>query len=51
MHHDSPGPYIYNPDRVLHPMRRVGPKGAGRFERITWDEALAEIKQRWTGII
>lgn len=41
----------YNPERVLYPMRRVGPKGAGAFERITWDEALAEIKARWTGII
>ncbi len=32
-------------------MRRVGAKGAGEFERITWDEALAEIKSRWTSII
>ena len=41
----------YNPDRILHPMKRVGPKGSGAFERISWDEALAEIKSRWTGII
>jgi len=41
----------YNPDRILYPMRRVGPKGAGQFERITWQEALAEIKTRWTSII
>jgi anaerobic selenocysteine-containing dehydrogenase len=41
----------YNPDRVLYPMRRVGPKGAGQFERITWQEALTEIKSRWTSII
>jgi anaerobic selenocysteine-containing dehydrogenase len=41
----------YNPDRLLYPMRRVGPKGSGRFERITWDEALATIKSRWTDII
>ena len=41
----------YNPERVLYPMRRVGPKGAGEFERISWDEALAEIKQRWDEII
>jgi anaerobic selenocysteine-containing dehydrogenase len=34
------------PDRVLHPMRRVGRKGEGRFERITWDEALGEIAGR-----
>jgi anaerobic selenocysteine-containing dehydrogenase len=36
----------YQQDRVLHPMRRVGPKGSGRFERMTWDSALAEIAER-----
>ncbi|CAA0138306.1 Dimethyl sulfoxide reductase DmsA [Mycolicibacterium vanbaalenii] len=41
----------YQSDRLLHPMRRVGAKGAGEFERISWDEALAEIKRRWTSII
>ncbi len=41
----------YNPDRLLHPLKRVGPKGSGRFEQITYDEALAEIKKRWTDII
>ncbi|WP_034521857.1 molybdopterin-containing oxidoreductase family protein [Actinomadura rifamycini] len=34
------------PDRILHPMRRVGRKGEGRFERISWDEALDEIAER-----
>jgi anaerobic selenocysteine-containing dehydrogenase len=33
-------------DRILHPMRRVGQKGEGRFERISWDEALDEIAGR-----
>ena len=41
----------YSPDRVLYPLRRSGPKGSGKFERIGWDDALAEIEQRWTAII
>ncbi len=36
----------YAPDRVLHPLRRAGPKGAGEFRRISWDEALDEIAAR-----
>ena len=41
----------YSPDRVLYPLRRSGPKGSGKFERIGWDDALDEIKQRWTAIV
>ncbi|HYN60867.1 MAG TPA: molybdopterin-dependent oxidoreductase, partial [Rubrivivax sp.] len=36
----------YHAERVLHPLKRVGPKGAGRFERVGWDEALADIASR-----
>jgi anaerobic selenocysteine-containing dehydrogenase len=34
---------VYSPERILHPLKRVGRKGEGRFARITWDEALDEI--------
>jgi anaerobic selenocysteine-containing dehydrogenase len=36
----------YHPERVLTPLRRVGPKGSGRFERTSWDQALGEIAHR-----
>jgi anaerobic selenocysteine-containing dehydrogenase len=41
----------YNPDRILYPMKRVGPKGSAKYERISWDEALSTIKSKWTDII
>ncbi|HXG31823.1 MAG TPA: molybdopterin oxidoreductase family protein [Bryobacteraceae bacterium] len=36
----------YSPDRLLYPLRRAGRKGEGRFERISWDQALDEIASR-----
>src|SRR3989442_917228 len=41
---------VYSPDRLLYPMRRAGAKGEGRFERISWDEALDTIAERLTAI-
>ena len=41
----------HHPDRVLYPMRRVGPKGSKQFERISWDEALDEITDKWKALI
>jgi len=40
----------YHPDRVLYPMRRIGRKGEGKFERISWDDALDEIASRLRSI-
>ncbi len=42
---------VYNPDRVLHPLRRTGPKGSGQFEQISWDAALDEIATRFRATI
>ena len=39
-----------HPDRVLQPLRRVGPKGQGRFEPVSWDEALDDIAARLRAI-
>jgi anaerobic selenocysteine-containing dehydrogenase len=40
----------YSKERVLQPMRRMGKKGEGRFERISWDEALDTIAARFAAI-
>ncbi|HEY7413019.1 MAG TPA: molybdopterin oxidoreductase family protein [Vicinamibacteria bacterium] len=42
---------VYSPDRILYPLRRVGAKGEGRFERIGWDEALDVIADRYRAVI
>jgi anaerobic selenocysteine-containing dehydrogenase len=40
----------YHPERLLQPMRRVGPKGSGRFEPVSWDAALDDIAARLSAI-
>jgi len=42
---------IYDPERLKYPMRRVGPRGSGEFERITWDEAYDAIVTSLNGVI
>ena len=41
----------YHPDRLTTPLKRVGPKGAGRFQPISWDQAVREISQRLGEIV
>jgi anaerobic selenocysteine-containing dehydrogenase len=40
-----------DPSRLTEPLRRVGPKGQGRFEPVSWDDAMAEMAERLTAII
>ena len=37
---------VYDPERIRFPMRRVGPRGGGKWERVTWDEVLDDIAGR-----
>ena len=41
---------VYHRDRLLFPLKRVGAKGAGKFERISWDEAIRTIAERFQAI-
>lgn len=43
----------YSPDRIMYPMRRVEgtERGAGQWERVSWDEAIADITEKWKGYI
>ncbi|WP_336782219.1 molybdopterin oxidoreductase family protein [Paenibacillus illinoisensis] len=41
---------VYHPERLQYPMRRVGAKGEGKFERISWDEAIHEITGKFKSI-
>lgn len=37
---------VYDPDRILHPMKRVGKRGEGNWQKISWDDALDELTDR-----
>lgn len=37
---------VEDPDRLLYPMKRVGPRGSGQWERITWDHAISMVAER-----
>jgi len=42
---------VYHPDRVLTPLRRVGPKGSGEFVPVGWDEAIGEVAGRMRALM
>ena len=42
--------FMYHPERILYPLKRIGPRGDGRFERITWDEAYDIIEEKFNKI-
>src|ERR1044071_3661167 len=41
----------YHPDRLLYPLKRTGRKGEGKFERISWDEAIGIVASRLKAVI
>ncbi|MGH7324446.1 MAG: molybdopterin-dependent oxidoreductase [Candidatus Rokuibacteriota bacterium] len=43
--------FVHGPRRLRTPLKRMGKKGEGRFDRITWDEALDRIHERFQGVI
>ncbi len=43
--------FLYNPDRILYPLKRVGTRGEGKWKRISWDEAFNEIASRLKSLL
>jgi anaerobic selenocysteine-containing dehydrogenase len=45
------GDFVHGEQRLLHPLRRIGPKGSGQFESVSWEAALDEIYERVSAVI
>ena len=43
--------FVHGPGRIQTPLRRIGRKGEGRFERVTWDEALDLVHEGFTRVM
>ena len=41
---------MYHPERIVHPLKRIGPKGSGQWKQVTWDEALDDIASRLSAL-
>ncbi len=48
---DFPNNVTFHPDRLLYPLKRVGAKGKGEFEQISWEQALKEVAEKLKGVI
>lgn len=48
---DFPNDVTFHPERILSPLKRIGKKGEGKFESISWDQALTEVSDKLSAII
>jgi anaerobic selenocysteine-containing dehydrogenase len=46
-----PQDVTFHPDRILTPLRRIGQKGEGKFEKISWEQAISEVAEKLTAVI
>ncbi len=43
--------HVYDPDRILYPLKRTGPRGSGQWKRVSWDEAISEVAERIVDVL